>query len=139
MRRYLYIGMMALLCAFIFFECIPLMVVILGSLGFGGDGGVEIQNDYKFFEPSERSNNKQILFMGGKFKDRPTILPRVDRYKVDGDKILVAQTPVEFSRDSNGSVVERLLGVCNHWVIDTKTHKVTMTDDPAEWGDLRCY
>lgn len=77
---------------------------------------------------------KTIVYKGKERPNQIIIDARVDQYRVDGDKLFIAQRPVEIFKV--GDITKsRLLNSCQYWIINVKTHYVEKT---ADVGGLRC-
>jgi hypothetical protein len=80
------------------------------------------------------SNGKFISYEGKESFNGIILDGRVDEYRVDGDKILVARSP-QMKRTVNGSTEYTISYDCEYWVIETKKHTVAKTSDT---GGLHC-
>ena len=78
---------------------------------------------------------KMIVYSGNERSQAVIIDSRVDEYRVEGDRLIVARRPVEDHLAADGVLHSRLLPNCEFWVIDTKTHKVEKTTNS---GGLHC-
>jgi len=136
-KRYAYIAVMTLICV----AAAMLFAGIVGGLqGWRDDPTIDILNGYQVTRNDSSSSSRAIVFSDGRSKDLPdlTIGPRVDRYKVVGSKILVAQRPITQVRIVGGEPVITF-GPCEYWVIDTESRQVTRRANSDDWDDLDCY
>ena len=106
---------------------------ILGSLYLGpgiGDFSKPIINGYEYVDAGgyEKmiTNRKEVV-----------IDSRVDGYKIEGDKIIVARRPREIFYEGNQKQTpkSRLSGNCEYWAINIKTHRV---EKSSEAHGLHC-
>lgn len=116
------------------FALTALLYLVAGQLlGPGvGDFSDPIINGYEYDDAG--GYEKTITYRGNERSNQIIIDSRVDEYRVDGDRLFVARRPIEVFKV--GDVMKsRLLGGCEYWVINVKTHRVEKT---AESGGLRC-
>lgn len=78
-----------------------------------------------------------IIYRGEKHAPQMVIDARVDGYKIEGDKIIVARRPRETFYEGNQDQVlsSRLSGECEYWVINIKTDRV---EKSSEAHGLHC-
>lgn len=109
------------------------ILFLLFITGCKGDGATSIINGYQIVYIS----NDSILidYAGADNKDKVTLEARIDAYKVEGDKILVARTPQEVYKNERGNSDYRMLPTCEYWIIDTKKHTLNKVN-PI--NDLHC-
>lgn len=62
---------------------------------------------------------------------------RVDKYRIVGNRILVARRP-EIQSNGAAPVTTKLSDVCEHWSIDTATHLVSRLDEKLPDAMLSC-
>jgi len=70
-----------------------------------------------------------IDYLGDDMPHKTIVDARVDEYRVDGDKLLVARRPREIYFDQDGAAIGRLLPICEYWTIDTKKHTTLKSVD----------
>lgn len=108
------------------------VLYILGSLYLGpgiGDFSKPIINGYEYTDAG--GYEKVIVYRGGKHAPQMVVDARVDSYKIEGDKIIVARRPRETFYEGNQDQVlsSRLSGDCEYWAINIKTHRVEKTSE----------
>ena len=94
---------------------------ILGGYIFSDAGGPE----------------KTIIYRGDAAPKGIVIDARVDKYRVVGNRIIVARRP-EIQSNGAGPVTTKLSDVCEHWTIDTATHLVSRLDEKSPDAMLSC-
>ncbi|MBA3581719.1 MAG: hypothetical protein H0W44_04615 [Gammaproteobacteria bacterium] len=103
-----------------------LLVVASQFLGPGvGDFADPIINGYEYNYAG--GNEINIVYTGNERSKQIVIDSRVDEYKVDGDRLLVARRPREIYRTDDGVTRTRLSSICEYWIININTHQVEMT------------
>jgi hypothetical protein len=80
---------------------------------------------------------KSIIYRGDAAPRGMVIDARVDKYRVVGNRIIVARRP-EIQSNGAGPVTTKLSDVCEHWVIDTATHLVSRLDEKSPDATLSC-
>ncbi len=82
-------------------------------------------------------DNKAIVLRGNAQISGIVIDARVDKYAVDGQKILVARRPwIPFMDGKVQSA--QLSSDCEYWSIDIISHAVRKIDDHSHWPNLSC-
>ncbi|MFC7286540.1 hypothetical protein ACFQPC_00690 [Herminiimonas glaciei] len=92
-----------------------------------------IINGYEYSDAG--GYEKTIIYTGNERPRQIIIDSRVDEYRVDGNRLLVARRPVESHLAKDNALSSRLLPLCEYWLINVKTHQVQRT---ADSGGLRC-
>lgn len=113
------------------FGIVAVLYILGGLYSYFGPGiGVPIINGYEYTDAGgyERMITDQ---------SRVVIDARVDGYKIEGDKIIVARRPrVTFYEGNQDQVLSsRLSGDCEYWAINIKTHRV---EKSSEAHGLHC-
>ena len=93
----------------------------------------EISNEYYFVDAGHYE--RSIEYMGRAREPGTVIDARVDDFKVDGDRVLVARRPRVTELGADDALRSFLLPRCEYWVIDLNTHTVAQ----VEWlQEVRC-
>lgn len=103
----------------------------VGSMFLGpgiGDFSDPIINGYEYSDAG--GYEKTIVYRGKERSNQIIIDSRVDEYRVEGDKLLVARRPREIFKVGDMANT-RLLEGCEYWVINIKTHQVEKTTDSS--------
>jgi hypothetical protein len=95
---------------------------ILGGYAFSDAGGPE----------------KTIFYQGNAAPEGIVIDARVDKYRIIGNRIIVARRP-RILIGEKPPIMATLSAVCEHWVIDTTSHTVSKIDDSELDAPLECY
>ncbi len=67
-----------------------------------------------------------------------TVIPkRVNAYATRGDAIIVQRQP-PIATIAAGGRQYAVRQLCEHWIIDTKTHTAHRTTDPSEYNIVAC-
>ncbi|MEQ1801710.1 MAG: hypothetical protein ABL989_07310 [Gammaproteobacteria bacterium] len=137
MKRFAFLVVLALVAA----PIVALLLAVVPALfGISRDPEpVEILNGYYFVDSGGFSELEFIGFQGGKDGFYTIIIDsRVDRYRLEGSNILVAQRPFVLIWDANGRRSPRY-GACQYWVIDTVAQTVVKTENDPIWPGIECY
>jgi hypothetical protein len=109
-------------------------VALLAGCFGRGDADLPIANGYLFSDAG--GYEKLITYRGDQHPRGIVIDARVDDYRVDGERLIVARTPRVTVPDENGNLDSKLVFfTCEYWQIDLKTHRVTKIDAPT---GIRC-
>lgn len=112
-----------------------LTLLTLSACGPGVvDGKYPIINGYYYYDAG--GWNKTIVYIDAKNKMTMVLDARLDRYRVIGNTIVVAMRPVV---DTNTNPIDvKVSNSCQHWLINTITHKVTKIDKSSAGNELSC-
>jgi hypothetical protein len=116
--------------------CVLVVAFAVAACGPGVvDTTYSILGGYIFSDAG--GSEKTILYEGDGAPQGFVIDARVDRYRIVGSRIIVARRPRMILRTN--PITTRLSDVCEHWVIDTKTHVTARIDDKASEAQIACY
>lgn len=94
-----------------------------------------IADDYFY---SDGSGFEKMIVYRGKAATRGIVVDaRVDKYRVEGRRIVVARRPRLIS-ENGGVSTTSLSNTCEHWVIDTDTHQVSQIAVTSPDAQLPC-
>lgn len=119
-----------------------LFAVVVAALGLAGCGaGVSdttypILGGYVFSDAG--GSEKTIIYQGDGAQKGTVIDARVDRYRIAGNRILVARRPEVQSDVASGPITTKLSDACEHWAIDTGAHVVARVDEKSPDAQLAC-
>jgi hypothetical protein len=91
----------------------------------------------EYFYSDAGGLEKMIIYRGTEANRGIVIDARVDRYRVEGSRIVVARRPRLIS-EGGGISTTSLSSTCEHWVIDMPTHQVAQIPDTAPEAQLTC-
>ncbi len=117
---------------------ILLISAFLATRFFGpglGDFSDSIINGYTYDYVD--NDEISISYRGEETQNGIVIDSRVDQFRVEGNKILVARRPRETYID-RGFAKGRLTDKCEYWVIDTSSHQVQKLNESSKIQDLFC-
>lgn len=98
-----------------------------------GNASVPIVNGYEYDDAG--GYEKAIIYKGSERPHQIVVDARVDDYKTEDDRLIVARRPRESHLAKDNALSSRLLPTCEYWVINVKTHQVEKTADSS---GLRC-
>jgi hypothetical protein len=114
-------------------------VAIVGLAGCGAgvsDTTYPILGGYVFSDAG--GPEKTIIYQGDGAQKGTVIDGRVDRYRIVGNRIVVARRPEVQSDGASGPITTKLSDGCEHWVINTGTHVVARVDEKSPDALLAC-
>lgn len=116
--------------------CVLTLLVVACGAGIS-DRDYPIASGYYLSDAG--GNNKMIIFKGATMAESSIVIDaRVDKYVVDGSKIIVARRPWLPVERKNGAMSAELSPECQYWVINRETKAVTQLKSNNRHPDVRC-
>lgn len=116
----------------------PIAVGLFASACGPGVADIAYRITDDYFYSDTGATEKMIVYRGNAVPRGIVIDARVDEYRVDRHRIVVARRPRLVTAQRNQSTTTSLSNTCEHWVIDTLTHQVTQVTDASLDAKLPC-
>lgn len=96
--------------------------------------GTPVADGYELIDAG--GYEQSIVYTGKHRQEGVVIDARVDEFKVDGDRLLVARRPRISKLAADGALDSALQTSCEYWSIDLRTHKI---EEVKESTVVKCY
>jgi len=113
------------------------VAVIISACGPGvTDVTYPILGGYRYSDAG--GPERSIYYEGDAAPNMIVVDARVDKYRIVGNRIIVARRPELITRESS-PIQTTLSDMCEHWSIDTVSHRVVRLDETSPEASLPCY